>query len=198
MTEDLKGFFQEFLDERFKQIDLKIQDLQKQLFENIREQEISLIDQIAKVLKNQQDLQREFDSLLKEIKVAQIQADEIIKNFSLEIPKPQQQQCLPIQQDFQQHLFNLYSPTIDLSDQKKCISFNDYSHQQSNILKQNKETQQFTNPLVSKFDQGQKTVYITKTGVKYHNSFCKSLQGSKIPTTLNVAIKQGFSACKLC
>lgn len=43
-----------------------------------------------------------------------------------------------------------------------------------------------------------KTVYITKTGKKYHRDGCGSLAKSKIETTLAEAKKRGYTACALC
>lgn len=43
-----------------------------------------------------------------------------------------------------------------------------------------------------------KTVYITKTGSKYHSSGCRHLSKSKIPINRNDAISRGYSACKVC
>jgi len=42
------------------------------------------------------------------------------------------------------------------------------------------------------------TVYITKTGEKYHNDGCSSLRKSKIPVTLTEAKSRGYEPCKLC
>lgn len=42
------------------------------------------------------------------------------------------------------------------------------------------------------------TVYITKTGSKYHNSGCKYLAKSKIPIELSEAKKLGYTACSVC
>lgn len=42
------------------------------------------------------------------------------------------------------------------------------------------------------------TVYITKSGKKYHLDGCSSLSRSKIPTTLSDAKAQGYGACKRC
>lgn len=44
----------------------------------------------------------------------------------------------------------------------------------------------------------QTTVYITKTGSKYHTSDCRYLKQSKIKTTKKEAVKNGFDACKVC
>lgn len=41
------------------------------------------------------------------------------------------------------------------------------------------------------------TVYITKTGSKYHRSGCSYLK-SKIPISLSNAIAQGYTACSRC
>jgi hypothetical protein len=42
------------------------------------------------------------------------------------------------------------------------------------------------------------TVYVTKTGEKYHLSTCSSLRKSNIQTTLGEAIAQGYEPCKIC
>ena len=41
------------------------------------------------------------------------------------------------------------------------------------------------------------TVYITKTGKKYHRSTCRTLK-SRIKTTLKQAKSDGYTACKVC
>ena len=42
------------------------------------------------------------------------------------------------------------------------------------------------------------TVYITKTGKKYHSANCSSLRRSKIPISLTDAKKRGYTACSRC
>ncbi len=42
------------------------------------------------------------------------------------------------------------------------------------------------------------TVYITKTGSKYHKDGCQYLSQSKIPITLQDAIDQGYTPCSKC
>ncbi len=42
------------------------------------------------------------------------------------------------------------------------------------------------------------TVYITKTGKKYHTDNCRYLSRSKIETTLSQAIASGYTACSVC
>jgi hypothetical protein len=42
------------------------------------------------------------------------------------------------------------------------------------------------------------TVYITKTGKKYHKEGCRYLSQSKIKTTLKEAKANGYTACKVC
>jgi hypothetical protein len=42
------------------------------------------------------------------------------------------------------------------------------------------------------------TVYITKSGSKYHAEGCRYLKSSKIPVTLKVAKEQGYGACSVC
>lgn len=42
------------------------------------------------------------------------------------------------------------------------------------------------------------TVFITRTGAKYHRDGCRSLSASKIPTTLAEAANGGYAACSIC
>jgi hypothetical protein len=42
------------------------------------------------------------------------------------------------------------------------------------------------------------TVYITKTGAKYHEGGCRYLSKSKIPVTLKIAKEQGYGPCSVC
>ncbi|MCT8340600.1 hypothetical protein MG296_11085 [Flavobacteriaceae bacterium TK19130] len=45
---------------------------------------------------------------------------------------------------------------------------------------------------------GQDTVYVTKTGEKYHVENCKYLKYSSIQKTFEEAIDLGYTACKVC
>lgn len=42
------------------------------------------------------------------------------------------------------------------------------------------------------------TVYITKSGQKYHRDGCSSLQHSKIAISLDEAKRKGYEPCKNC
>lgn len=42
------------------------------------------------------------------------------------------------------------------------------------------------------------TVYITKTGAKYHSGGCRCLRKSKIPISLENAKKRGYDPCGIC
>ena len=42
------------------------------------------------------------------------------------------------------------------------------------------------------------TVYITKTGTKYHRENCSSLRSSRIPISLSEAKQRGYEPCKIC
>jgi len=42
------------------------------------------------------------------------------------------------------------------------------------------------------------TVYITKTGKKYHQGSCRSLAKSKIEIAADEAKKRGYTACAIC
>jgi competence protein ComEC len=42
------------------------------------------------------------------------------------------------------------------------------------------------------------TVYVTKTGTKYHRDGCRYLSKSKIAISLNDAIADGYTPCSIC
>lgn len=42
------------------------------------------------------------------------------------------------------------------------------------------------------------TVYITRTGEKYHKDGCRYLSKSRIPISLSDAKTRGFGACSVC
>jgi len=44
----------------------------------------------------------------------------------------------------------------------------------------------------------EQTVYITKTGKKYHQGTCRYLSQSKISTSLKDAKANGYTACSVC
>jgi hypothetical protein len=54
-----------------------------------------------------------------------------------------------------------------------------------------------TTTTVAQSDSGD-TVYITKTGTKYHRGSCSSLSKSKIPISLADAKAAGYEPCKNC
>ena len=55
------------------------------------------------------------------------------------------------------------------------------------------KAQETTTPQVN-----EQTVYITRTGEKYHESWCSSLRKSKIPISLSEAEALGYEPCKNC
>jgi micrococcal nuclease len=52
-------------------------------------------------------------------------------------------------------------------------------------------------PVVANKDENP-TVYITRTGKKYHRKGCSALKSSKIPITLKEAYERGYTPCSLC
>ena len=44
----------------------------------------------------------------------------------------------------------------------------------------------------------EQTVYVTKTGKRYHRDGCRYLAHSKIPVSLKDAKANGYTACKVC
>jgi hypothetical protein len=44
----------------------------------------------------------------------------------------------------------------------------------------------------------EQTVYITKTGKKYHTASCRYLSKSKIPISLKDAKANGYTPCSVC
>ena len=47
-------------------------------------------------------------------------------------------------------------------------------------------------------DLSAQTVYITKSGTKYHTSECSYLKSSRIPISLEDAKSRGYGACSVC
>jgi hypothetical protein len=50
----------------------------------------------------------------------------------------------------------------------------------------------------TKPDTEEVTVYVTKTGEKYHKGSCRYLSKSKIPINLSEAVANGYGACSIC
>jgi len=50
----------------------------------------------------------------------------------------------------------------------------------------------------SVFENEQQLVYITRTGIKYHNGDCRYLKKSRIPVYLEYARNTGYDPCKVC
>lgn len=42
------------------------------------------------------------------------------------------------------------------------------------------------------------TVYVTDTGIRYHKEGCRYLKYSKRKLSLTVAVKEGYTPCKVC
>lgn len=55
-----------------------------------------------------------------------------------------------------------------------------------------------TDETVAEPDPQEITVYVTRTGEKYHRGSCHYLSRSKIPMTLSAAIRGGYEPCKVC
>lgn len=53
------------------------------------------------------------------------------------------------------------------------------------------------NQVVPSNNQGQ-TVYVGKTGSKYHYQGCRTLKGSGVPISFDDAIAEGRTPCKVC
>lgn len=47
-------------------------------------------------------------------------------------------------------------------------------------------------------DNGDVTVYVTRTGTKYHRAGCRSLAKSSIPMALKDAVAKGYTPCSIC
>ncbi|MBK8981681.1 MAG: hypothetical protein IPM38_05000 [Ignavibacteria bacterium] len=52
--------------------------------------------------------------------------------------------------------------------------------------------------LVFQSDLFSQTVYITKTGEKYHTSECRYLKNSASPIDLSEAVNRNYTSCKVC
>jgi hypothetical protein len=53
-------------------------------------------------------------------------------------------------------------------------------------------------PPTGQQDPKTQTVYITRTGKKYHRDGCRYLAASKSPISLKDAKAKGYTACKVC
>lgn len=51
---------------------------------------------------------------------------------------------------------------------------------------------------VAEAQQDPVTVYVTRTGEKYHRDGCRYLRQSRITTTLKAALQRGFGPCSVC
>jgi methylphosphotriester-DNA--protein-cysteine methyltransferase len=47
-------------------------------------------------------------------------------------------------------------------------------------------------------DSGDVTVYVTRTGKKYHRAGCRELAKSSIPMSLKEAVAKGYTPCSIC
>lgn len=47
-------------------------------------------------------------------------------------------------------------------------------------------------------DQKEISVYITKTGKKYHQAWCRHLRQSRFEITKSEALQRGYTPCKVC
>jgi len=47
-------------------------------------------------------------------------------------------------------------------------------------------------------DQQTQTVYVTRTGKKYHRDGCRYLASSKIPINFKEAKAKGYTVCEVC
>src|SRR5712692_3686762 len=68
------------------------------------------------------------------------------------------------------------------------------SAQQPSATRPSSRAAQSTPPV----DSEERTVYITRTGKKYHGPYCQYLSRSKIPVSLKEARKRGYTACSRC
>ncbi|CAD8192990.1 unnamed protein product [Paramecium pentaurelia] len=199
MIEELKEYFQDYLEKKFEKISIKLQDLQQQFFQHKKEQEINIIEHKEKMLANYYKLENQFQSLLKDINITQKQADEIIEKISKKLVpacNPQKQISF-IQSVYPQQVQSTFQSNINLKDFNNN-NFYDYSHKTADKTIQNIAIQSIVHPKVSNFDESQNIVFITKSGVKYHNAQCNYLNNSKTPLTIREALKRGFTSCQRC
>ncbi|CAD8093176.1 unnamed protein product [Paramecium primaurelia] len=200
MIEELKEYFQDYLEKKFEKISNKLQDLQQQFFQHKKELEINIIEHKEKMFTNYQKLENQFQSLLKDINITQKQADEIIEKISKKLVpncNPQQQQIPFIQSVYPSQVQSTIQSNINLKDFNNN-NFYDYSHKTADKTIENIATQSIAHLKVSNFDKGQNIVFITKSGIKYHNAQCDYLNNSKIPLTIREALKRGFTSCQRC
>ncbi|MDF2866448.1 MAG: hypothetical protein K0R72_1266 [Clostridia bacterium] len=87
------------------------------------------------------------------------------------------------------------------------VKINTNTNESSNLSKSTSTTTSPSGDKVTKADDIQSniildnnsyTVYITKTGKKYHSSGCRYLSKSCIPINSNEAISEGYGPCSVC
>ncbi|CAD8107473.1 unnamed protein product [Paramecium sonneborni] len=182
MIEELKAFFHEFLEKSFKELNIRIDNLEKQIAHNKKEQQ-SLNQKSDSIHENFTNLKYQFQSLLEELNSAQTQANQIIDKISS-------------QKHFNTLLFqnplNNFNWESNMNYQEKTEDLNNI-HQ--NYPQGHK--QQPINPK-KVVQNGDIIVYKTITGKKYHQAGCEFLACSKIPTTIREAMKIGMAQCKIC
>ena len=52
--------------------------------------------------------------------------------------------------------------------------------------------------LAAQRDESRATVYVTRTGERYHRGSCHHLRRSKFAVSLSEAKRQGYTPCKVC
>lgn len=86
---------------------------------------------------------------------------------------------------------NLQNQISSLTSKNNVSSSNSSSSSNSTSKRKNSSTDSTTS-------NSSRTVYITKTGSKYHSSSCSYLKRSKIAISLKDAKDRGYSACSRC
>jgi hypothetical protein len=83
--------------------------------------------------------------------------------------------------------------TSTKADTSQKVDTNSSTSVDTNIM-----TSTTTSPSNTESDKKNYTVYITKTGKKYHSSGCRYLSKSCIESDLNSAVASGLEPCSVC
>lgn len=95
-------------------------------------------------------------------------------------------------------IISLNKQLTELKEQQKQEALEEQKRQEELQQKQQQEAQQKQQQQSQQQPASQNTVYIGKTGARYHHSGCGSLRGQGIAIDINQAKARGYTPCQKC
>lgn len=80
----------------------------------------------------------------------------------------------------------------------KAISYGDYNNSELSNWHSGKVAKPKAKVTTTASHTNSQTVYLTRTGSKYHRAGCRYLHSSSIPVSLSSAKSNGYTACSVC